>query len=74
MTTPPARKSAQKDYIHSAVRLPPDLNEAIKQAAELNGRSMNAEIIARLQAAPSEIILSEIAELKALVRKILDQM
>lgn len=34
------------------VRMPPGLRESIKEAAEKTGRSMNAEIVARLQAFP----------------------
>lgn len=74
MTNPPKQKATQKHYIHSAVRLPPELNESIKLTAERNGRSMNAEIIARLQAGPTEAILAELAEMKQMLRKVLDQM
>lgn len=35
------------------VRLPDGLRDEIKAAAEANGRSMNAEIVARLQNQPS---------------------
>ncbi|MCW5568189.1 MAG: Arc family DNA-binding protein [Dokdonella sp.] len=37
------------DPIRSQLRLPAGLHEAIKIAAEKSGRSMNAEIVSRLQ-------------------------
>ena len=73
MTKPPIKKPNQKHYTHSAVRLPPELNEEIKLAAEHNGRSMNAEIIARLQASPLDTVLAEMADLKRMMRTLLDQ-
>lgn len=73
MPKPPRQKADQKNYIHSAVRLPPELNEEIKSAAERNGRSMNAEIIARLQASPMDAVMVELAELKRMLRVALDQ-
>jgi hypothetical protein len=41
---------SQDDYLKTALRLPRDLHKQIHQAAEQEGRSMNAEIVARLQA------------------------
>lgn len=72
MTNPPAKKKGQKDHVKTAVRLPPELNEEVKLAAARNGRSMNAEIIARLQESPSDAILAELDELKRMVRMVLD--
>jgi hypothetical protein len=74
MTKSPIKKVLQKDYVQSAVRFPPALRDRLHEEAKANGRSFNAEIIARLQASPSEQILSEIAELKSMLRKVLDQM
>lgn len=74
MTKSPEKKVLQKDYVQSAVRFPPELRDQLHAAAEANGRSFNAEVLARLQASPSEQILSEIAELKAMLRKVLDQL
>jgi predicted HicB family RNase H-like nuclease len=73
MTKPPNKKASQKNYIHSAVRLPQDLNEELKAAAARNGRSMNAEIIARLQASPMDAVMAELTELKRMLRVALDQ-
>lgn len=44
-----AQISDQSDFLKTALRLPRDLHARIQKAAELSGRSMNAEIIARLQ-------------------------
>lgn len=74
MTKSPIKKVLQKDYVQSAVRFPPELRDQLKLSAEANGRSFNAEIIARLQSSPSEQILAEIADLKLMLRKVLDQM
>lgn len=39
----------QDDYIKTQVRLPSDLHARIQLAAEKTGRSMNAEILSRLE-------------------------
>ena len=39
---------AQDDYIRTALRVPPDLHEALHKAADASGKSFNAEIIGRL--------------------------
>lgn len=44
-----AQISDQSDFLKTALRLPRDLHARIQKAAELSGRSMNAEIIARMQ-------------------------
>ncbi|MBY0243162.1 MAG: Arc family DNA-binding protein [Burkholderiaceae bacterium] len=76
MIKPPIQKQAQQDYIKTALRIPRDLHADILDAAERNGRSMNAEIIARLQAEPVNDLLTQLArdviEIKALDREILD--
>jgi len=74
MTKPPEKKLLQKDYVQSAVRFPPHLHAELKASAEKNGRSLNMEILARLEAGPSTQILAEIAELKLMMRKVLDNM
>jgi len=68
MTTPPKKKILQKDYIHSAVRLPPELHQQLKLAAEFNGRSLNAEILSRLSRNPETEVMQELADLKAMLR------
>ena len=64
----------QDDYIKTALRLPRELHAEIKDAAEYHGRSMNAEIIARL--ATAGVTLSDIARqnatTQAMIQQILD--
>lgn len=72
MTKPPTQKISQHGYKQTAVRMPPELHEELQQAAELNGRSMNAEILARLQENQITVLLRENAELKKMVREALD--
>lgn len=43
-----ATLNAQDEYIKTALRLPRDLHASVQEAAERAGRSMNAEIIQRL--------------------------
>lgn len=66
----------QDEYIKTALRLPRDLHKEIKEAAEYNGRSMNAEIIARLDSKPKGTTLDDLArqnkDLRALVQRIIE--
>lgn len=50
----------QDDFIKTAIRLPRDLHAAILDSAAQHGRSMNAEMLARL-ANQSGVTLSDIA-------------
>jgi hypothetical protein len=77
MKTPPIQKKIQGDYAKTAVRMPRDLHAEIQATAERNGRSMNAEIVARLKISPIEDgieqVLKQGLELKSMVRQLLDQ-
>lgn len=73
MTKPPKKKNDQSEYVKSALRLPPDLHAKVSADADRNVRSMNAEIIARLQVDQLADILSELADMKAMIRKLLDK-
>lgn len=44
-----AQLTNQDDFLKTALRMPRDLHEQIQSAAKATGRSMNAEIISRLQ-------------------------
>ena len=44
-----ANLTAQDDFIRTALRLPRDLHARVQADAEKNSRSMNAEIISRLE-------------------------
>lgn len=43
-----ARKS-QVDFVKTALRIPPELHARVHESAESNGRTYNAELIARLE-------------------------
>jgi len=69
----------QDDYIKTALRLPPDLHAEIKSAAEYHGRSMNAEIIARLAAATAgpvtlDTLVAQQLRTQEMVQQIIDAM
>lgn len=44
-----AQLAPQDDYMKTALRLPRDVHARIQEAATAAGRSMNAEMVARLQ-------------------------
>jgi hypothetical protein len=48
----------QDDFVKTALRLPRALHIEIQAAAEASGRSMNAEMIDRLQAQPGQAMLA----------------
>lgn len=48
-------KAFVKDYDQFQVRLPEGMRDRIKADADANGRSMNAEVVARLEK-PAEVI------------------
>ncbi len=73
MKKSPIRKLDQSEYVKSALRMPLDLRDELKVAAELNGRSLNAEIIARLQDGQSAAILAELARLRAMMQQLIDR-
>jgi len=62
--------------IRITLRLPRELYPALEAAAEYNGRSFNAEMVARLQATATEDqfsrVLRELADIKSLEREILE--
>lgn len=43
------RIETQKDYVKTALRLPPGLHSAIRQAAAQSERGFNAEVLFRLR-------------------------
>lgn len=72
MKKPPTRTKSQHGYRQTAVRMPPDLHAELKETAELNGRAMNAEILARLEQNTMDALMRENAEIKKMLREILD--
>ena len=72
MNKPPVRKTTKR-VINTALRLPTELHGEIRQAADRNGRSMNAEIVARLQESPLDDVKRQNDEIKAMIRQLLDR-
>jgi hypothetical protein len=75
MVKPSPKQPTQADYIKTALRLPPSLHAELKDSAEKNGRTMNAEIIARLLQLPVNAQLDNLAkdqrQLVAIAKEIL---
>ena len=69
MKKPPIKKLDQTDYVKTTLRLPPDLHKELLAGAERAGRSLNAEILARLQGSD---LKSELGNIKSTLREILD--
>lgn len=53
----------KNDYHRSQYRLPDELYERLKAAAEINGRSLNNELVARLEASFQPTIAEQLAAL-----------
>jgi predicted HicB family RNase H-like nuclease len=74
MPKPPTKKTLQTDYVKSALRLPPSLHEELVVAAARNGHSLNAEILSRCRADQLDAVMAELADLKRMMRAMMDQM
>lgn len=76
MTPPTTPAPKQSNYHKTSLRLPPALHAELHEAAVRNGRSVNAEIIDRLQGSPTGTTLNDIArqnlKTHALVQVIID--
>lgn len=72
MTKTPAKKPAT-----FTVRIPQELKDQLKAAASFNGHSVNTELIMRLTKAGIDdqyaLIMRENAEIKAMLRELLDR-
>lgn len=68
--------SPQDEYHRTALRLPKDLHRQVRLAAEASGRTMNAELLARIagadEVATNKELVRQNAELKAMLREVLD--
>lgn len=53
----------KNDYFRSQFRLPNDLYERLKAEAEKGGRSLNGEIVARLEASFEPGLVAQVAQL-----------
>ncbi|MBV6321949.1 Arc family DNA-binding protein [Duganella violaceipulchra] len=76
MNKSPIKKPTQDDYIKTSLRIPRELHAKLMEIAEYNGRTLNAEIIDRLQAGPIydllRVLARDSAETKALVKEMHD--
>lgn len=68
--------SPESEYIKTSIYLPLQLREDVKAAAKASGRTMNAEILARVMDAEERMTLKELlrqnAELARMMREMLD--
>jgi predicted HicB family RNase H-like nuclease len=67
------KKETQEDYKRLTTRYPPDLYAELQASAKRNGRSVNAEVVARVQIDRLAAIERELGELRKLVRQVLEQ-
>lgn len=54
----------QKNFVKTALRLPPELHAAVHESAQKNGRSYNAELVERIQGSfdggmPHEVVFDQ---------------
>lgn len=71
MNKPPLQQAKQQDHIKTALRIPPQLHGQLVAAAEQNGHSLNAEMLARLSASPLDELKRQNEELKMMLREVL---
>lgn len=62
----------KEDWPKRNTRYPPDVLVELTEAAARNDRSFNAEVIARVRIDDVALLRQEVAELKSLVREVLD--
>lgn len=67
----------ESTYAKTSIYMPPELRESVKSAAKANGRTMNAEILARVIEAEDRATFKQLVkqndELRGLMREMLDQ-
>lgn len=67
----------EADYIKTSLRLPPDLKDEVKHAADVSGHSMNAELVARIAAKSIHERLAnlerDMAQIKAILIELRDR-
>jgi uncharacterized protein (DUF1778 family) len=66
--------SSKEQRTKKTLRLPPDLQDEINEAAAAAGRSANEEIIHRLRAHAESVALSDIAKQNAELKRMLQQL
>jgi hypothetical protein len=73
MTKPPVQKPVHTDSVQTSLRIPRQLHATLQAEADRNARSLNAEILLRLQASPLDEVRKQHAEIKAMLRALLDR-
>lgn len=67
----------ETDHIKTSLRLPPELRDELIEVGQAQGRTMNAEILARLKAPPIHERLDrlerEMAQIKAILVELRDR-
>lgn len=72
MRKSPAEKTTQPDTVKPNLKWPRDLHEALVAEAAKEDRSLNSLVISKLRQNPVEQLRQENAELRGMVREILD--
>ena len=73
MLKPPRNKPVHVDSPKTTLRIPRALRDEIQASADREVRSLNAEILIRLQSSALDEIKRDIAEIKITLRKLLDR-
>lgn len=73
MTKPPTKTTGQATPIKRTVRFPPHLLDELTEAAERNAWSFNAEVLHRINTNSLELIQMELADIKAMVQRVIDK-
>lgn len=68
---------SQTGYVQTVLRLPRSVHAKLKDDAQMNGRTMNAEILSRIMMANDiaeqlALVRRENSEIKKLLREVLD--
>lgn len=73
MPKPPIQKTVHTDSIKTSVRIPRELHEQLQAAADRDARSLNAEILVRLQSSPFDEIKRQNEEIKLMLRMLMSR-
>ena len=73
MPKPPIQKPVHTDSVKTSVRIPRSLHEELQKAADNDVRSLNAEILARLQASMNDEAKQRHAEVMSMLQRLLDK-
>ena len=72
MTKPPIQKTTLGKPVKTTIRLSAEAHAELQATATLHKRSMNAELMARIQGGQIVALRRDVAELKVMVGTILD--